>query len=329
MSSEQNARSGEYKQSSLEERLRYIEDRLAIYNLIASHPPSADTSSKSHIRSMFVEDGVLDLGGSKVASGNDAISELSQRPAHQDAIHSGLAHFAGLPYVQINGDEAIAISYLQIVTPDQLAEEVEVPAHGISRGYRIHRIGANKWALTRTPQGWKIKRRVYRSLDGSDPRLIFCARHSGPTPKPARYPCNKCDDFKRSRALTLVVSRAFVRLTIALGLLWTPIVTTAMAQNTTTQAWPHKTVRIVVGFAAGGNFSNLARLTVDYLTKVFGEQFIVENRPGAMGTLAANSVVHAAPDGYTFFWPALGQFRFIRPCTLFPTIRRPTSCPSP
>ena len=60
---------------SIEQRLRAIEDRFAIYNLIASHPPSADTAAQAHIRAIFADDGVLDLGGAKTATGNGPISE--------------------------------------------------------------------------------------------------------------------------------------------------------------------------------------------------------------------------------------------------------------
>src|SRR3954462_11382133 len=74
------------KQPSLEDRIQAIEDRLEIYNLLASHPPSADTANQSYICSIFSEDGVLDLGGTKIASGAQNISELSQRQAHQKAL---------------------------------------------------------------------------------------------------------------------------------------------------------------------------------------------------------------------------------------------------
>ena len=47
---------------SLEERIQAIEDRLEIYNLIASHPPSADTGGSEHISASWVEDGVFDRG---------------------------------------------------------------------------------------------------------------------------------------------------------------------------------------------------------------------------------------------------------------------------
>jgi len=166
----------------IEDRIRAIEDRLAIYNLIASHPPSADTGAQAYIRSIFAEDGVLDLGGAKTATGNEAISEMTQRPAHQQAIHGGLAHFAGLPHVELDGDHAVVTSYLQILTPHPSAEPVEVPAHGASRGYRIHRVGANRWELMRTAEGWKIKRRPFRSLDGSEGALELLRQALAPAP---------------------------------------------------------------------------------------------------------------------------------------------------
>ena len=47
---------------ALEQRLRAIEDRLEIYNLIASHPPSADTGAKAYAEAVYTEDGVFDRG---------------------------------------------------------------------------------------------------------------------------------------------------------------------------------------------------------------------------------------------------------------------------
>jgi tripartite-type tricarboxylate transporter receptor subunit TctC len=58
-------------------------------------------------------------------------------------------------------------------------------------------------------------------------------------------------------------------------------------------------VRLVVGFPAGGTNDIHARLIADWLSKQFGRSFIVENRPGAAGNIGLESVVRAAPDGYT------------------------------
>jgi hypothetical protein len=158
------------RQNGLEQRIRAIEDRLEIYNLIASHPPSADTGDPAWAEAAYTEDGVFDRGPGLVgATGNKALGALLQSDGHQAAIAGGLAHFAGLPYVQIDGDEAVVISYLQILTPRKSGEAIEVPNHGASRGYHIHRVVTNRWELKRTKSGWRIKRRTIRLVDGTEP----------------------------------------------------------------------------------------------------------------------------------------------------------------
>jgi len=154
---------------TVEDRLRAIEDRLEILNLIASHPPSADTGADYFTRAAYTEDGIIDLGGGKMAIGNEQVAGMVKTPGHQAAIAGGLAHFAGLPRIEIDGDAAIVTSYLQIITPHPTADPYEVPNHGTTRGFRIHRVGANRWELVRTGAGWKIKRRTLRPLDGSEP----------------------------------------------------------------------------------------------------------------------------------------------------------------
>jgi hypothetical protein len=158
------------QQPSLERRIRAIEDRLEIYNLIAGHPPSADTGAAAYAEAVYTEDGVFDRGlGLAGAAGNKVMGALLQSPGHQAAIAGGLAHFTGLPHVTVDGDTAVVISYLQILTPRKSGEEIEVPNHGASRGYHIHRVVTNRWDLVRTSSGWKIKRRTLRPVDGSEP----------------------------------------------------------------------------------------------------------------------------------------------------------------
>ncbi|MDE0059189.1 MAG: nuclear transport factor 2 family protein [Defluviicoccus sp.] len=158
------------RNGSLEARLRDIEDRLEIYNLIASHPPSADTGADYYTSAVYAEDGSFDRGeGLTGAVGNEAIAAMTQTPGHRRAIEGGLAHFAGLPHIAIDGDTASVTSYLLLLHPDPGGEMRELPNHGESAGFRIHRVAANRWTLARTPEGWKIASRKLRPLDGSQP----------------------------------------------------------------------------------------------------------------------------------------------------------------
>ena len=71
------------------------------------------------------------------------------------------------------------------------------------------------------------------------------------------------------------------------------------------QDWPQRPVTLIVPFAAGGNTDGIARMTAQVLSDSFGKSFVVENRPGAGGAIAADAVAKAQPDGHTLFIAAL------------------------
>jgi tripartite-type tricarboxylate transporter receptor subunit TctC len=73
----------------------------------------------------------------------------------------------------------------------------------------------------------------------------------------------------------------------------------ALSRIASAQTYPTRPVRLVVGFAAGQAIDILARLIAQSLSERFGQQFIVENRPGGSGNIATEAVVRAPPDGYT------------------------------
>src|SRR5262245_9296661 len=65
------------------------------------------------------------------------------------------------------------------------------------------------------------------------------------------------------------------------------------------QAYPTRPVRIVVPFAAGGATDIIARLIGQWLSEHLGQQFVIENRPGAGSNIGTEAVAKAVPDGYT------------------------------
>ena len=69
-----------HSRETLEHHIQAIEDRLEIYNLIASHPPSADTGASAYAEAVYTEDGVFDRGGDlSGATGNKAIATILKR----------------------------------------------------------------------------------------------------------------------------------------------------------------------------------------------------------------------------------------------------------
>lgn len=80
-------------------------------------------------------------------------------------------------------------------------------------------------------------------------------------------------------------------------------ITGAYAQQT----YPSRVVKIAAGYPGGSSADILARIYTQRLSERFGRPFIVENRPGASGTLAAASVAHASADGYTLLLTVLAD----------------------
>lgn len=72
------------------------------------------------------------------------------------------------------------------------------------------------------------------------------------------------------------------------------------------QSYPEKPVRIIVPYAAGGSTDSTARLIAQALTQQLGQPFVVENRPGAGGTIGHDATAKAAADGYALLFSAAG-----------------------
>ncbi|HYF19228.1 MAG TPA: tripartite tricarboxylate transporter substrate binding protein [Ramlibacter sp.] len=88
------------------------------------------------------------------------------------------------------------------------------------------------------------------------------------------------------------------RLLLAGGLAATTVGARAQA------AWPNRPVRVIIPFPPGGTLDTIGRMLAQKLSEALGQSFVVENRPGGNGTIGADAVAKAQPDGYTLLFNA-------------------------
>lgn len=143
-----------------EQRAQSAQDRLDIYQLVATYGPSVDSLNEESVRSLWTEDGVYDPGGDPYV-GNDAVGKLIYGDIHQGYVTKGCAHVMSMPHIVIDGDKAVATGYSNVF--------VRNGDHWI-----VQRASANRWELVRTPAGWKVKNRTNRMIRGEEkPRAIL------------------------------------------------------------------------------------------------------------------------------------------------------------
>lgn len=93
--------------------------------------------------------------------------------------------------------------------------------------------------------------------------------------------------------------RFAIRLLTGILALFAQATIPASAQPTTGETWPSRPVRVIVPFPAGGVTDVGARIVGQKLAEALGQPVVIENRPGASGTLGVDAVTKATPDGYT------------------------------
>jgi tripartite-type tricarboxylate transporter receptor subunit TctC len=82
------------------------------------------------------------------------------------------------------------------------------------------------------------------------------------------------------------------------------------------QSWPTKPVRIVTGWSPGGNADAISRLLAEDFSKRTAEPIVVDNRPGAAGTIGARIVVRASPDGHTILVASMSEVTVVPPMSV-------------
>jgi tripartite-type tricarboxylate transporter receptor subunit TctC len=90
--------------------------------------------------------------------------------------------------------------------------------------------------------------------------------------------------------------------------MWLPLAAALCAGAACAQSYPQRAVRLIVPFAAGGTTDGLGRVAAAQLTDRFGQQVVVENRPGAGGVVGSEVGARAKPDGYTLLLGSAESF---------------------
>ena len=135
-------------------RLQRVEDELAIRRVILSYGPAADAGLAERAGGLWAGDGAYDWDRDRAAlEGPAAVARMLEGDAHQSLIANGVAHFAGPPLVEVDGDHATALSYSFVLRRDD------------DQRVYVWRLGAARWEFTRADGSWRIQRRTHRQLD--------------------------------------------------------------------------------------------------------------------------------------------------------------------
>ena len=157
----------EQRLAALEATVHGLEDQVALYQLMSAYGPLVDSGDAEATAALWIEDGVYDWGGGPhpapgtpvkegpagAAYSQAAIADMVRGPYHQEIINTGAGHVIGLPYLKINGDTAVGTSYSRLYRRD-------------GDNFRTWRVGANRWEFVRTADGWRVKQRINRVLNG-------------------------------------------------------------------------------------------------------------------------------------------------------------------
>ena len=139
---------------TLAARLKVLEDREAIRELIASYGPLADSGDARAVADLWREDGVYAVGAMGEARGRAEIAGFITGETHQALLADGCAHLLGPVAIELDGDKATARGHSLVL-------------RHTGGGFEVFRVSANRWELARGADGWKVLRRDNALLDGN------------------------------------------------------------------------------------------------------------------------------------------------------------------
>ncbi len=142
---------------ALEQRLRRVEDELAIHKLIVRYGLAVDSGDPERTAAVFAADGIYDADVRRMR-GRAEVADMVRGDRHQ-AMVGHCAHQIGPALVEVDGDDATALGYSRVYLQD---------ADGIG----VYRVSFNRWHLTRQDGAWRITHRLTRLL-GHDEALAI------------------------------------------------------------------------------------------------------------------------------------------------------------
>jgi uncharacterized protein (TIGR02246 family) len=156
--------------TTVEERLRAVEDRLAIYQLVCGYGYAVDGCNAEAVGSLYAPDGVYAVADAGKWEGREAIAGIAAGEGHLSLVGAGCAHVSTLPYVVIEGDRAVATCHTMVASKRE-------------DGFYIARLSASRLQLSRKADGgWQIDHRQNHMLDGGRAGPALLARlNEGPT----------------------------------------------------------------------------------------------------------------------------------------------------
>lgn len=142
----------------LEARVRAAEDQLEILRLLNSYGPLVDSGSADQAADLWVTGGGYEFGvpagGTVRVEAPLGLADLYRTEPHTGLVADGVAHLTATPRVTVSGDTADAVGYSFVVRRED-------------ERWFLWRAAINHWTLLRTPDGWRIRERRNRVLDGS------------------------------------------------------------------------------------------------------------------------------------------------------------------
>jgi len=139
----------------LHARIRRLEDESAIARLILSYGLAADAGLTALAGRVWLADGVYDWDAEgEPHRGSAAVDVMLQGDGHQGLIARGVAHFAGPPLIDVDGDKATVLNYSLVMRRED-------------DRFFLWRVSAVRWDVERAASGWQVRRRTNRLLDAT------------------------------------------------------------------------------------------------------------------------------------------------------------------